>query len=471
MLGSILWGNFVETFDLPREGPELDEDLLAACSNALLRKKLDRSTANLLNNLERTSPDVPENSAKIFTKSQEKAKRSTVLSTTIDEEALEWWNSSETAQVKPGQTLALFPDQVLAKLGPVTRYVHAMFEKLLPGHVFLLGGHSPAQLDEWCRKNAKSGPVFTNDFTAYDQSCTGEALWFEINMMRWLSIPEEAIRYYWWLKVSLETTFGPSAVMRFTGEPGTYIFNTMYNLAYMALKYNIKGIPCVFSGDDSLLYAVLAENSDWFRYEHLFTLVGKAFISELPECCGWLCYPQGIVRDPLVLALKTLSRENVGELAKVLDSYFLESLFAYNQGDVLSDLLSPELLELHSWFINHCFKHSSIVKHISRTSRADLAAALLVQLEKTQTRKAKFRLTSLISSLPYIFGISVQSTAATENVELALLLDTGGGHVQRDSDHEEGLLLRGRSVPTPQQQGNPRLRRPQRGGLDNLALC
>jgi len=166
------------------------------------------------------------------------------------------------------------------------------------------------------------------------------------------------------------TQFGPSAVMRFTGEFSTYDFNTFWNVAYMTTRYEIPtSTSCCFAGDDSLFFHLLTEKQGWTYLSAFFELVGKTFHSPVPDFCGWWLTPAGIVRNPVLLALKLVYADSLNRLVDVLDSYFLEALFAYNIADRLYGLIPDLALEAQSWVINFCFKHSSLVPHLSLTSR------------------------------------------------------------------------------------------------------
>jgi hypothetical protein len=423
-VGALMLGNMFEQMGISRQPIPLDEALLQRCDNDVLEKKLTRPFAQLLANLSRVDPDEQENYARIFAKSQIKSKRSTILTAPADNRP-RWWEADDIPIVKPGQTIALFPDEVLRKLGGVTRYVSAKMKELLPPDVLFFGGLSPADLDAWCQKHARSGKTFTNDFTAYDQSCTGEALWLEIYLLRHLGFGEQVISYYWWLKTDCDTTFGHSAIMRFTGEPGTYIFNTIFNLAYLCSKYEMRSCPWILSGDDSLGFGVPAGREGWHLLEPILTLVGKTVISDLPECCGWLCYPEGVVRDPLTLALKLLYRRNIGDLAKVLDNYFLEALFGYTKADKLFDFLDPELIEYQSWVINYGFSHSRLVPHLSRLDRTSLTSFVADLLAKQPDQKHRGKVASLFSSFSYIVRL-FQSNTPNDGTERSVLHDTRG---------------------------------------------
>jgi len=123
-------------------------------------------------------------------------------------------------------------------------------------------------------------------------------------------------------------------------------------------------MACCYSGDDSLFFGKLSETPGWSRIEHNFTLIGKTAITPIPEFCGWLLYPCGVIRHPILLALKIVYRAARGDLPKVLDSYFLESQFAHEHSDRLYDYLPPLALEAQSWITDFCFEHSSLVPHL-----------------------------------------------------------------------------------------------------------
>jgi hypothetical protein len=299
-----------------------------------------------------------------FVKSQFKAKA----------ETLAWmirWKDSDPNDIpqmhfaKPGQTLVTSPDINIFELGPVARYLRAVVHKHIQPTVYLHGGKTINQMSEWSKQHALPGKVFTCDFSAYDQSCTEETLAFELCFFDYAGIPKELYDLYFWIKINMRTQFGFSAVMRFTGEFGTYDFNTFWNMAYMTLRYRFdKDMPCAFSGDDSLFFGVLKDHHTWPSFECSFTLVGKTAISSLPEFCGWLMYPIGVIRHPILLALKIVYREARGNLDSALDNYFLEALFAHRLKDDLYDYLPPLALEAQSWVINYCYTHSILVPHL-----------------------------------------------------------------------------------------------------------
>jgi hypothetical protein len=364
-LGTELFSNFLEVCPLPQDSftPELFE----ACQAENYSKKIEKGSTLINNTAARYDPDSSFNSAKIFLKTQDKAKWESLLNTVKGVEEHCRYPRPKGSEIKPGQTLALFPDQVLELFGPIARGITRLIKDHLPSRVLWYGGVSLFDLEDWTRDNYRPGPKFTCDFTAYDQSCTGETLWFEIKLLRHIGVPEELVSLYWEQKINLQTTFGHSAVMRFTGEPWTFVFNTAFNMAYMWTRYDLANDqscpPQCFAGDDSLFYSRLEERASWPFYAERFTLVGKTLLSDTPDFCGWWLYPT-IVRNPLLLRLKLLYRAGKGRLRECIDSFFLEAMFAYRGGDSLWDHVPIDFLEHQRGVMDFCYKRSSLVPHL-----------------------------------------------------------------------------------------------------------
>jgi len=175
----------------------------------------------------------------------------------------------------------------------------------------------------------------------------------------------------------MRTQIGPSAVMRFTGEFGTYDFNTFWNVAYMALRFHLDpDLGAAFSGDDSVFFYLLRERASWPRLSIYFTLVGKFAVTPLKEFCGWWLLPCGAVRNPVLLALKVLARRAQGRLAETIDNYFLESLFAHHHADTLSEWVPDRALSCQRWLMDFFHQNQRLVPHLWLASPAKRADAL-----------------------------------------------------------------------------------------------
>lgn len=352
-LGPLLWEAWKELTTLPDENIPFDPEIFAECILENENKKLEKPLTNLLNNMDRSDPDWASNFVKIFVKSQYKTKEAAL-----------------NQPAKAGQTLATCQDWVVQFFGPMVRYIRRMQEPYLPDCYYRHGGKTLDELDAWAKKYA--GPEFdTRDATAYDQACTSETTNMELCKMDYFSIPDYLQDAYFEFKVSLRTTFGPSAIMRFTGSPDTYDFNTDYCPAYMNLRFKIsenlkqnKGMAS--SGDDIITFFKLVERDSWPVLQKHFTLVLTGEGLERPDFCGWWLFPCGIIRSPILLALKVLYFSEKNDIQHRLDSYFLEAFYTVTHGDLIHDFLRPDELEAHSWFIDYCFKHPSAVIHLTK---------------------------------------------------------------------------------------------------------
>jgi hypothetical protein len=361
-LGPAIFERFATQFKLPTEHT-FDPELFCRCIAETEARKLEKPLETIWNNIDRSDPDWQLNYMECFVKSQHKAKAETLAY------AARWNDSDDIIEAAPlakaGQTLVTSPDKNIFDLGPVARYLRAIVKQTLPENVYLHGGKTIAEMNSWSKKFATGEQTFSCDFSAYDQSCTEETLSFELAMMSYAGIPSELIDHYQWIKLNMRTQFGASAVMRFTGEFGTYDFNTFWNMAYMTLRYAPDpSLPCCYSGDDSLFFGSLSDHPLWYRLAKYFSLIGKTAYCYIPEFCGWLMYPCGVVRHPIILALKIRYRESRGDLDKILDNYFLEAHFAHQHGDELFKYLPPLALEAQRWVMDFCFKHSSLVPHL-----------------------------------------------------------------------------------------------------------
>jgi hypothetical protein len=362
-LGPLIFESFREQFGLP-EQHIFDPVLFHRCVAETEARKLEKTLESIHNNIARSDPSWALNFMECFVKSQYKAKA----------ETLAWmvrWEDADPATIpmldkaKPGQTLVTSPDENIFSLGPVARYLRHIVKTHCPDNVYLHGGKTIAEMSAWSKRHATGEEAFTCDFSAYDQSCTEETLAFELCFMDYAGIPKDLRDLYFWIKINMRTQFGYSAVMRFTGEFGTYDFNTFWNMAYMTLRYRPDPtMACAYSGDDSLFFGALTEHPSWSLLQHRFSLVGKTALSKIPEFCGWLLYPCGVIRHPILLALKIRFRQARGNLDTALDNYFLEALFAHELKDELFKYLPPLALEAQSWVINFCYAHSPLVPHL-----------------------------------------------------------------------------------------------------------
>lgn len=406
-LGALLLNNFLKHVPIP-SGVPFDEELMWECVEESEVKMLSKSKFE-----SRSDPDQPLNQGKVFTKQQLKAKGETIAfmlkaAGDLEEEII-------INKAKPGQTLVLLAQRSVALLGWVFRYLTALVKRYKPEHVLWLGGMTPSQLDRWAQIHVRVGMKVLNDFSAYDQSCTGEATQFVVQLLNHCNIPQELIALFLNMKLNFFTQFGSSAIMMFTGEAGTYCINTCFDMAYTFTKFDVPlDMPCGFAGDDSFMDGLPPISEDWAVLHRFFTLVSKIQLSKMIEFCSWWFTPSGIIKNPIVLALKCAYKQATGQLQNVMSSYFLEGMYAYHKGDLLHEYLSSRELEAQDWFINFCFANSRLISNFS-LDHPDFVPDVIARTKSAPDLEGKVR--DLLVSLPYLLGESSDNNGVNSGID------------------------------------------------------
>ncbi|MFQ4805862.1 hypothetical protein C4U47_05870, partial [Clostridioides difficile] len=337
-LGPMLCDAFRKSHNLPFDIP-WDQELFDRCVEDCAQKRLSKS-AEALNNLTRDQDPILRDNKKVlnFLKGQ--------LINKLD--AITKGSGAESVPtIKPAQMITTYTEEVNAVFGPYTRYLACKLREHSPDHVMHYGGMDLNDLGEWARKHvpSKRTKSFTNDYTAYDKSCRGETLAFEICIMRLFNVPEWVTELHVELTLCVTSALGKLGIMRTSGQWCTYLFNTWYNDAYFTLKYVFPlATPRGFSGDDMFILCVPTISPGWLSISRYFSLVGKPVITFLPEFCGWLLTSHGIIRHPYLLYAKYLFHKENGTLANVLISYYMEFQHSLTLGDALWDSLPYDLL-------------------------------------------------------------------------------------------------------------------------------
>ncbi len=339
-VGPILYNGWLRATGITHESiPPFDADLYAQCILENEFTKLTNKTqATLLNNADRADPDWRHTFVRIFMKSQLKVKLETILS-----------------PFKAGQTLASFQDSVILVTGPMTRYLVHQSERLFRPQYYHHPGHSPLALSTWCQKHWKSRPLnSTNDYTAFDQSQTGEALSFELMMLRAFGIPDGVISYYTELKLELTCQFGELAVMRFTGEGPTLWFNGCFNTALVGVQYDFPSDTAIaVAGDDLAMNGVFPERPGWQFLRRYLTIEAKPETVKTASFCSWLLTPHGAIKEPRVVFAKLMIARDRGEEAKSLPNLLNEVAVGYHLGDHVYEHLDDLSLATHFWLIRY----------------------------------------------------------------------------------------------------------------------
>jgi 23S rRNA U2552 (ribose-2'-O)-methylase RlmE/FtsJ len=155
------------------------------------------------------------------------------------------------------------------------------------------------------------------DFSKYDKSQALTALLFETKVMSALGIPKEFTDLWQYMHVdttltSLSNKFRARvAYQRKSGDAMTYFGNTLYLMAVLAYVLPLKTSFCLFSGDDSYVFAKrpIDANKVINSCALTFNLEVKLLKYDVPYFCSKFLLPTSddkwtVVPDPLKVAIK-----------------------------------------------------------------------------------------------------------------------------------------------------------------------
>nr|ARQ83890.1 polyprotein [Cherry virus A] len=313
-------------------------------------KKISKNAAMIGAHHDRSTTDWPINEIFLFIKSQLCTKKEKMF-----------------CDAKAGQTLACFSHLILCKFAPLNRYIEKKVTQCLPGNFYIHQKKNFDELEKWVKSYDFSGVCTESDYEAYDSSQDSYTLAFEYELLKYLGVSNGLIEDYLYLKMHLNCKLGNLAIMRFTGEFCTFLFNTLTNMLFTFMKYDVRKTHAIcFAGDDMCANVRLPENSQHLSLLKKFSLKAKVDFTRSPTFCGWNLSKYGIVKKPELIAARLAVAKQKGEVNLVLDSYFLEHLYAYNKGDHLFEILSEKELEHHYNLTRFFVKHGKLLKGESR---------------------------------------------------------------------------------------------------------
>ncbi|AAC35433.1 RNA-dependent RNA polymerase [Cherry green ring mottle virus] len=331
--------------------PNFDHKLFSEAVSDFEEKKLTKSMATLENHSGRSDPDWENEKALIFMKSQ--------LCTKFD---------NRFRAAKAGQTLACFHHNVLCRLAPYIRYIEKKVFSHLPDNYYIHSGKNFDELRSWVLRNSFTGMCTESDYEAFDSSQDANILAFEVSLMRYLRLPRDLIEDYKYLKFNTRSKLGQFAVMRFTGEAGTFLFNTLANMVFTFMRYDINGKESIcFAGDDMCANKRLRKKSEFEHILDRMTLKAKVQYTTEPTFCGWRLGDFGIVKRPQLVQERILIALEKGNFHECIDNYAIEVSYAYNLGERLISIMSEKELDAHYFCVrtflqNKCLFHSNAIK-------------------------------------------------------------------------------------------------------------
>nr|QED94348.1 replicase [Grapevine virus A] len=295
---------------------------LERCEMEFMKKRVEKSAGLIEQHAGRSDPDWPSNYLKIFLKQQ--------TCTKLEKRGVD---------AKAGQTIACFAHSVLCRFGPILRQTERALRELLPENVMIYSQKNYMDLDKWSKTWVESMTGTDSDYEAFDRSQDEKVLDLEVEVLRFFLWPEDLIKEYEELKLMMGCALGDLAVMRFSGEFGTFFFNTVCNMVFSCMRYHIdRNTPICFAGDDMYSPGVLMVKKDYEATLEQLTLKAKVHISEEPLFCGWRMSPFGIIKEPNLILDRWKIAKRGGTLPLCLVNYAIEASFGYRLSEHLYDV-------------------------------------------------------------------------------------------------------------------------------------
>nr|WIM49274.1 MAG: replicase protein [Grapevine virus A] len=297
--------------------PELER-----CEMEFMKKRVEKSAGLIEQHAGRSDPDWPSNYLKIFLKQQTCTKM-----------------EKRGVDAKAGQTIACFAHSVLCRFGPILRQTEKALRELMPENVMIYSQKNYMDLDKWSKTWVESMMGTDSDYEAFDRSQDEKVLDLEVAVLNFFLWPHELINEYVELKLMMGCALGDLAVMRFSGEFGTFFFNTICNMVFSCMRYHIdRNTPICFAGDDMYSPGVLQIKRDYEATLEQLTLKAKVHISEEPLFCGWRMSPFGIIKEPNLILDRWKIAKRSGNLSLCLVNYAIEASFGYRLSEYLYDV-------------------------------------------------------------------------------------------------------------------------------------
>nr|QDK54738.1 polyprotein [Apple stem grooving virus] len=337
-------------------------------------------------------------------------------------------------EAKAGQTLACFQHIVLFRFGPMLRAIESAFLRSCGDSYYIHSGKNFFCLDSFVTKNASvfDGFSIESDYTAFDSSQDHVILAFEMALLQYLGVSKEFQLDYLRLKLTLGCRLGSLAIMRFTGEFCTFLFNTFANMLFTQLKYKIdpRRHRILFAGDDmcSLSSLKRRRGERATRLMKSFSLTAVEEVRKFPMFCGWYLSPYGIIKSPKLLwaRIKMMSERQL--LKECVDNYLFEAIFAYRLGERLYTILKEEDFEYHYLVIRFFVKNSKLLTGLSKSLIFEIGEGIgskwLSSTSTTSSRKSNLRTSKLMPSRPQSFTRMQPFSSQTYSIALKDLSQT-----------------------------------------------
>nr|UCJ01003.1 replicase [Apple chlorotic leaf spot virus] len=333
-----------------------DQRLLDQCRQEFEETKLSKSAATIGAHSQRSDSDWPLDKIFLFMKSQ--------LCTKFEKRFTE---------AKAGQTLACFPHKVLVEFSPWCRYTEKVLTSNLPDNYYIHQRKNFSELEDFAKRFSNGSVCVESDYTAFDVSQDHTILAFEVELLKHFGWDDRVLQSYIRMKCTLGCRLGGFAIMRFTGEFSTFLFNTLANMVFTFCRYEVPdGTPICFAGDDMCALRNLREISTHEFILSKLSLKAKVNRTKVPMFCGWRLCCDGLIKEPCLIYERLQVAIENGRLMDVIDSYFLEFSFAYKLGERLYSHLEIEQLNYHQVLTRFFIRNKHLLRGDSRHNISEL---------------------------------------------------------------------------------------------------
>nr|QED43707.1 replicase [Garlic latent virus] len=347
--GKFLLDEFLKRVPLK---PHHRHDLMSEALHDFEEKKVSKSAAIIENHANRSCSDWLADVGLVFSKSQICTK---------------WDNRFRSA--KAAQTIVCFQHSVLIRFAPYMRYIEKKVLEVLPKKYYIHSGKGLDELNQWVCDNKFQGICTESDYEAFDASQDQYIMAFEIALMEYLGLPRSLINDYKYIKTHLGCKMGALAIMRFSGEASTFLFNTLANMLFTFLRYDLNGHESIcFAGDDMCANHRLRINLKHEDFLGKLKLKAKVAFTKRPTFCGWNLTHFGIYKKPQLVFERMCIAKETNNLHNCIDNYAIEISFAYVKGELAVCHMDKE--ELDAFY--NCVRVVVKSKHLLKSNVREL---------------------------------------------------------------------------------------------------
>ncbi|QIJ97072.1 RNA-dependent RNA polymerase [Papaya mild mottle associated virus] len=341
--GRFLLDTFLKKVPLKRHH---DHQMFNQAKQDFFDKKTSKSAATIENHNIRSCRDWLIDMTQVFSKSQ--------LCTKFD---------NRFRAAKAAQSIVCFQHSVLCRFAPYMRYIEMKLKESLPKKFYIHSGKGLDELNKWVIANKFDGVCTESDYEAFDASQDHYIVAFELEIMKFFGLPNDLIKDYEFIKTHLGSKLGSFAIMRFTGEASTFLFNTMANMLFTFLRYNLKGNESIcFAGDDMCSSKKLTISRTNENFLSKIKLKAKVQHTTSPTFCGWHLSPEGIYKKPQLVFERMCVAKELNNLHNCIDNYAIEISYAYKKGEAITQRMNEEELGAYYGCVRTIIKHKHLLK-------------------------------------------------------------------------------------------------------------